>query len=139
MMGCLFFTLFFFTSFFIFFLFCIPCCAASCSVLDATKQTMARLTGNLVFSSRLYYHLELRKTQSLPVPTSAGYGEALPKWLRNNLSLTDVMTKWEEYQRQLMLGLLCINVDLQASIFPSEGLQMRHPPADCSQESLQFF
>ncbi|XP_054826814.1 patatin-like phospholipase domain-containing protein 2 isoform X2 [Eublepharis macularius] len=90
-------------------------------------------------SARLYYHLELRKTQSLPVPLSVGYGEALPKWLRNNLSLTDVMTKWEEYQRQLMLGLFCINVDLQASIFPSEGLQMRHPPASCTQESLQLF
>ncbi|XP_053250799.1 patatin-like phospholipase domain-containing protein 2 isoform X3 [Podarcis raffonei] len=90
-------------------------------------------------SARLYYHLELRKSQSLPLPLSIGYGEALPKWLRSNLSLTDVMTKWEEYQRQLMLGLFCINVDLQASIFPSEGLQMRHPPASCTQESLQLF
>ncbi|XP_044281478.1 patatin-like phospholipase domain-containing protein 2 [Varanus komodoensis] len=90
-------------------------------------------------SARLYYHLELRKTQSLPLPLSIGCGEALPKWLRNNLSLTDVMTKWEEYHRQLMLGLFCINVDLQASFFPSEGLQMRHPPASCTQESLQLF
>nr|XP_003214822.1 PREDICTED: patatin-like phospholipase domain-containing protein 2 isoform X1 [Anolis carolinensis] len=90
-------------------------------------------------SARLYYHLELRKTQSLPLPLSVSYGEALPKWLRSNLSLTDVMTKWEEYQRQLMLGLFCINVDLQASIFPSEGLRMRHPSSDCTQESLQLF
>uniref|UniRef100_A0A0F7Z0S1 triacylglycerol lipase n=2 Tax=Micrurus TaxID=8634 RepID=A0A0F7Z0S1_MICFL len=90
-------------------------------------------------SARLYYHLELRKTQSLPIPLGTAYGEALPKWLRNSLSLTDVMTKWEEYQRQLMLGLFCINVDLQASIFPSEGLQMRHPPASCTEESLQLF
>uniref|UniRef100_A0A8C5SAL1 Uncharacterized protein n=1 Tax=Laticauda laticaudata TaxID=8630 RepID=A0A8C5SAL1_LATLA len=90
-------------------------------------------------SARLYYHLELRKTQSLPIPLGTAYGEALPKWLRNSLSLTDVMTKWEEYQRQLMLGLFCINVDLQASIFPSEGLQMRHPPANCTEESLQLF
>lgn len=86
-------------------------------------------------SARLYYHLELRKTQSLPLPLSTSYGESLPKWLRGNLSLT----KWEEYQRQLMLGLFCINVDLQASIFPAEGLQMRHPPADCTQETLQLF
>lgn len=91
------------------------------------------------FFFRLYYHLELRKTQSMPLPLSTGYGETLPKWLRGNLSLTDVMTKWEEYQRQLMLGLFCINVDLQASIFPAEGLQMRHPPADCTQETLQLF
>ncbi|KAF7245467.1 Patatin-like phospholipase domain-containing protein 2 [Varanus komodoensis] len=62
-------------------------------------------------SARLYYHLELRKTQSLPLPLSIGCGEALPKWLRNNLSLTDVMTKWEEYHRQLMLGLFCINLN----------------------------
>uniref|UniRef100_A0A8D0C6M3 triacylglycerol lipase n=1 Tax=Salvator merianae TaxID=96440 RepID=A0A8D0C6M3_SALMN len=90
-------------------------------------------------SARLYYHLELRKTQSLPLPLNVSYGDALPKWLRNNLSLTDVITKWEEYQRQLMLGLFCINVDLQASIFPSEGLQMRHPPAACTQDTLQLF
>lgn len=136
---------FFFTSSFIFCLFwclsmvCIPSYAASLSMWSIASE-MAWQSGNPVFfSSRLYYHLELRKTQSLPVPLSAGYGEALPKWLRNNLSLTDVMTKWEEYQRQLMLGLLCINVDLRASIFPSEGLQMRHPQAVCSQESLQLF
>ncbi|KAJ7344331.1 hypothetical protein JRQ81_000281 [Phrynocephalus forsythii] len=90
-------------------------------------------------SARLYYHLELRKTQTLPLPLNLSYGESLPKWLRSNLTLTDVMTKWEEYQRQLMLGLFCINVDLQASIFPLEGLQMRHPPPDCTQESLQLF
>ncbi|XP_013913162.1 PREDICTED: patatin-like phospholipase domain-containing protein 2 [Thamnophis sirtalis] len=90
-------------------------------------------------SARLYYHLELRKTQSLPIPLGTAYGEALPKWLRNSLSLTDVMTKWEEYHRQLMLGLFCINVDLQASIFPSEGLQMRHPKASCTEETLQLF
>uniref|UniRef100_A0A8D0L237 triacylglycerol lipase n=1 Tax=Sphenodon punctatus TaxID=8508 RepID=A0A8D0L237_SPHPU len=90
-------------------------------------------------SARLYYHLELRRTQSLPLPLAVSYGEALPKWVRSNLSLTDVMTKWEEYQRQLMLGLFCINFDMQASIFSPDGLQMRPPPGDCTPENIHLF
>uniref|UniRef100_A0A2K6A835 Patatin like phospholipase domain containing 2 n=1 Tax=Mandrillus leucophaeus TaxID=9568 RepID=A0A2K6A835_MANLE len=63
-------------------------------------------------SSRLPEQVELRRVQSLPsVPLScATYSEALPGWMRNNLSLGDALAKWEECQRQLLLGLFCTNV-----------------------------
>ncbi|XP_075693714.1 patatin-like phospholipase domain-containing protein 2 [Rhinoderma darwinii] len=68
-------------------------------------------------SARLYYHLELRRSQSLPVPLVFGASESLPRWIRSNASLMDVMQKWEDYQRQLMPGLFCINVDMQATLY----------------------
>ncbi|XP_029437968.1 patatin-like phospholipase domain-containing protein 2 isoform X1 [Rhinatrema bivittatum] len=91
-------------------------------------------------SARLYYHLELRRTQSLPVPLVFNYSESLPKWVRSNTSLMDVMLKWEDYQRQLMPGLFCINVDMQASLFHQqpqpEGLQMRNVLQGSTLDSL---
>uniref|UniRef100_A0A8C8TH64 Patatin-like phospholipase domain-containing protein 2 n=1 Tax=Peromyscus maniculatus bairdii TaxID=230844 RepID=A0A8C8TH64_PERMB len=81
--------------------------------------------------SRLSEQVELRRAQSLPsVPLScATYSEALPNWVRNNLSLGDALAKWEECQRQLLLGLFCTNV-----AFPPDALRMRTPaspaPAD---------
>ncbi|XP_042529284.1 patatin-like phospholipase domain-containing protein 2 isoform X1 [Dipodomys spectabilis] len=67
---------------------------------------------------------ELRRAQSLPsVPLScATYSEALPTWVRNNLSLGDALARWEECQRQLLLGLFCTNV-----AFPPDALRMREP------------
>ncbi|XP_028915242.1 patatin-like phospholipase domain-containing protein 2 [Ornithorhynchus anatinus] len=91
-----------------------------------------KLGGHL--SARLADRAELRRTRSLPaVPlTCAGYGDALPAWLRNNLSLAEVVNKWEDYQRQLLLGLFCVNVDLQAPLFPPDALRMKPalPAAD---------
>ncbi|XP_006877062.1 PREDICTED: patatin-like phospholipase domain-containing protein 2 [Chrysochloris asiatica] len=74
--------------------------------------------------SRLSEQMELRRTQSLPsVPLScAAYSEALPAWMRNNFSLGDALAKWEECQRQLLLGLFCSNV-----AFPPDALRMRTP------------
>lgn len=93
----------------------------------------------MCLSFRLYYHLELGQPQSLPISSASACGEALPVWMRSNCSLSDVMMKWEEYQRQLMLGLLCINMDMQASLFPREGLQLKLPPLDCAKECLPLF
>ncbi|KAM6173248.1 patatin-like phospholipase domain-containing protein 2 isoform 1-T2 [Erethizon dorsatum] len=82
--------------------------------------------------SRLSEPTELRRARSLPsVPLScASYREVLPSWVRSNLSLGDVLAKWEECQRQLLLGLFCTNV-----AFPPDALRMRAPtdhptPAD---------
>uniref|UniRef100_G1RBF2 Patatin-like phospholipase domain-containing protein 2 n=1 Tax=Nomascus leucogenys TaxID=61853 RepID=G1RBF2_NOMLE len=71
--------------------------------------------------SRLPEQVELRRVQSLPsVPLScAAYSKALPGWMRNNLSLGDALAKWEECQRQLLLGLFCTNV-----AFPPEALRI---------------
>uniref|UniRef100_A0A452S8I9 Patatin-like phospholipase domain-containing protein 2 n=1 Tax=Ursus americanus TaxID=9643 RepID=A0A452S8I9_URSAM len=75
--------------------------------------------------SRLSEQTELRRAQSLPsVPLScATYSDALPSWMRNSLSLGDALAKWEECQRQLLLGLFCTNV-----AFPPDALRM-HAPA----------
>ncbi|XP_022421039.1 patatin-like phospholipase domain-containing protein 2 isoform X1 [Delphinapterus leucas] len=74
--------------------------------------------------SRLSEQVELRRTRSLPsVPLScAVYSEALPSWMRNSLSLGDVLAKWEECQRRLLLGLFCTDV-----AFPQDALRMRTP------------
>ncbi|XP_009006999.4 patatin-like phospholipase domain-containing protein 2 [Callithrix jacchus] len=74
--------------------------------------------------SRMSEQVELRRTQSLPsVPLScATYSEALPGWMRNNLSLGDALAKWEACQRQLLLGLFCTNV-----AFPPDALRMHAP------------
>uniref|UniRef100_G3TTJ9 Patatin-like phospholipase domain-containing protein 2 n=1 Tax=Loxodonta africana TaxID=9785 RepID=G3TTJ9_LOXAF len=81
-----------------------------------------KLGGHL--SARLSEQVELRRTQSLPsVPVScATYSKALPVWMRNNLSLGDALAKWEECQRQLLLGLFCSNV-----AFPPDALRMERP------------
>ncbi|XP_059705124.1 patatin-like phospholipase domain-containing protein 2 [Haemorhous mexicanus] len=106
-----------------------------CSYL--VKKAKKKLGSHL--SARLYYHLELGGPQKLPISPPAPCGEALPMWMRSHRSVSDVMMKWEEYQRQLMLGLLCINVDMQASLFPREGFQLKLPPLGCAKECLPLF
>ncbi|KAI5934928.1 patatin-like phospholipase domain-containing protein 2 [Manis javanica] len=83
--------------------------------------------------SRLSEQVELRRARSLPsVPLScASYSEALPRWLPNSLSLGDVLAKWEECQRQLLLGLFCTNV-----AFPPDALRM-HTSASPAPEHPQ--
>ncbi|XP_068964000.1 patatin-like phospholipase domain-containing protein 2 isoform X2 [Petaurus breviceps papuanus] len=66
--------------------------------------------------------LELRRAQSLPSVPMSFYGDAFPRWMRNNLSLGDAVAKWEECQRQLLLGLFCTNV-----AFPPDALRMKPP------------
>lgn len=91
----------------------------------ASRATPARaLPPSLPPSRRLSEQVELRRARSLPsVPLScAAYSEALPSWMRNSLSLGDVLAKWEECQRQLLLGLFCTNV-----AFPPDALRMRAP------------
>ncbi|KAF5919840.1 hypothetical protein HPG69_010774 [Diceros bicornis minor] len=87
-------------------------------VMRAKRKLGSHLT------SRLSEQVELRRSQSLPsVPLScAAYSEVLPSWMRNSLSLGDALAKWEECQRQLLLGLFCTNV-----AFPPDALRMRAP------------
>lgn len=56
------------------------------------------------------------------MPLACSYSHALPRWMRANLSLGDALAKWEECQRQLLLGLFCTNV-----AFPPDALRMRDP------------
>ncbi|XP_056382900.1 patatin-like phospholipase domain-containing protein 2 isoform X2 [Hyla sarda] len=100
-----------------------------CYVLRKAKKKL----GSHI-SARLYYHLELRRSQSLPVPLVFGTSESLPRWLRSNASLMDMMQKWEDYQRQLMPGLFCINVDMQATLYHHQ--QPQHPQISMDPGSL---
>lgn len=100
------------------------------------------LKGNVIlisrtFShfSRLYYHLELRRSQSLPIPLALGASESLPRWIRSSTSLMDMMQKWEEYQRHLIPGLFCINVDMQATLYHHQQPQ-QHPGLSMDPDSL---
>lgn len=81
-------------------------------------------------SARLCYHLELRRSQSLPVPLVFGTSESLPRWIRSNASLMDMVQKWEDYQRQLMPGLFCINVDMQATLYHHQQPQQLETSMD---------
>ncbi|KAM4017542.1 patatin-like phospholipase domain-containing protein 2 [Anomaloglossus baeobatrachus] len=85
-------------------------------------------------SARLYYHLELRRSQSLPVPLVFSTSESLPRWIRSNASLMDMVQKWEDYQRHLMPGLFCINVDMQATLYHHQ--QPQQPQISMDPNSL---
>lgn len=93
-------------------------------MLESRISTKPSFPPCFLPTCRLSEQVELRRAQSLPsVPLScATYSEALPNWVRNNLSLGDALAKWEECQRQLLLGLFCTNV-----AFPPDALRMRTP------------
>ncbi|CAH2325360.1 patatin-like phospholipase domain-containing 2 [Pelobates cultripes] len=78
----------------------------------------------------LYYHLELRRVQSLPVNFVIRSSESLPRWVRSSTSLMDLMQKWDEYQRQLMPGLFCINLNMKASLYHHEEPELPQLPMD---------
>lgn len=102
-----------------------PTLQVSCPAVSAQAQSLRSPTeAPTPPSCRLSEPEELRRTRSLPsVPLScASYREALPSWVRSNLLLGDALAKWEECQRQLLLGLFCTNV-----AFPPDALRMRTP------------
>ncbi|KAJ8271529.1 hypothetical protein COCON_G00103880 [Conger conger] len=89
------------------------------------NQAKRRLSQQV--SARLSYQLELRRSQSLPARPS-------PSWMSgSSSSMLDLILRLDQYQRQLLPGLLSVNLDLRASIFtqsslaemPEEGLVMR--------------
>ncbi|XP_044125358.1 patatin-like phospholipase domain-containing protein 2 [Bufo gargarizans] len=96
-------------------------------------RNMKKKLGSHI-SARLYYHLELRRSQSLPVPLVFANSESLPRWIRSSASLMDMMQKWEDYQRQLMPGLFCINVDMQATLYHHQ--QPQQPQISMDPNSL---
>ncbi|KAM8940166.1 patatin-like phospholipase domain-containing protein 2 [Pelodytes ibericus] len=96
------------------------------------KKATRKLGSHI--SARLYYHLELRRAQSLPVPLVLRTSESLPKWVRSNNSLMDMMQKWEDYQRHLMPGLFCIDVNMKASLY--HHAEPEHPCIAMDPDSL---
>lgn len=64
--------------------------------------------------ARLSYHLDLRHAQSAPASFSAA--NLLPGWVcRRSSSVLDAIQRLEQYQRQLLPGFFCINLNLHGS------------------------
>ncbi|KAM3609661.1 uncharacterized protein V6R79_018236 [Siganus canaliculatus] len=97
-------------------------------------------------SARFSCQLELHHYQSLPSQFSST--SLFPTWVNeSSSSVLDVFTRLDHYKRQLLSGVLCINMDLQgsfktknmtpnasaSSILYTDGLVMRNiPPAALS-------
>ncbi|XP_026883080.2 patatin-like phospholipase domain-containing protein 2 [Electrophorus electricus] len=65
-------------------------------------------------SARLSNQLSLRHSQSAPAASSAA--SLLPGWVSGgSSSMLDAIQRLEQYQRQLFVGLACINLDLRGS------------------------
>ncbi|XP_022612015.1 patatin-like phospholipase domain-containing protein 2 [Seriola dumerili] len=65
-------------------------------------------------SARFSYQLELHHYQSLPYQLSST--NLFPTWVNErSSSVQDVFMRLDEYKRQLLSGVLCINMDLQGS------------------------
>ncbi|XP_056595528.1 patatin-like phospholipase domain-containing protein 2 [Triplophysa dalaica] len=85
-------------------------------------------------SARFSYQLEFKHSQSVPASFSAA--SLLPGWISGgSSSVLDAMLRLDQYQRQLLPGLFCVNLDLRGSFSTSsmteklqdvdEGLTMR--------------
>nr|XP_046249169.1 patatin-like phospholipase domain-containing protein 2 isoform X2 [Scatophagus argus] len=105
-------------------------------------------------SARFSCQLELHHYQSLPYQISST--SLFPTWVNgSSSSVQDVFMRLDQYKKQLLSGVLCINMDLQGSfktkamspeksslpILCSEGLTMHRghlniPPAANSEETI---
>ncbi|XP_071353411.1 patatin-like phospholipase domain-containing protein 2 [Trachinotus anak] len=105
-------------------------------------------------SARFSYQLELRHYQTLRYQLSST--SLFPTWVNErSSSVQDVFTRLDQYKRQLLSGVLCINMDLQgsfetgqmppnksaSSILSTEGLTVHTgclniPPAADSGETI---
>ncbi|XP_024138487.1 patatin-like phospholipase domain-containing protein 2 [Oryzias melastigma] len=65
-------------------------------------------------SARLFCHLELHHYRSLPSKSSST--SLFPTWVNESSpSVQDVFVRLEQYKKQLLSGVFCINMDLQGS------------------------
>lgn len=90
-------------------------------------------------SARFSWHLELHHYQTLSSQFSST--NLFPTWVNGSTSsVQDVFMRLDHYKRQLLSGVLCINMDLQgsfdtgpdnsaASLLSGEGLTMRAVPS----------
>ncbi|XP_026774536.3 patatin-like phospholipase domain-containing protein 2 [Pangasianodon hypophthalmus] len=84
--------------------------------------------------ARLSYQLELRHAQSAPASFSAA--NLLPGWVcRRSSSVLDALQRLEQYQRQLLPGFFCINLNLHGS-FSAGSLQPTFTPSPPIHEDM---
>ncbi|XP_062849459.1 patatin-like phospholipase domain-containing protein 2 [Trichomycterus rosablanca] len=87
-------------------------------------------------SARFSYQLELRHTQSAPEAFSTG--SLLPGWVRGrSSSVLEAIHRLDQYQRQLLPGLFCLNLDLRGSFSAGSSPPVVSPvqPAQISEET----
>ncbi|XP_051545371.1 patatin-like phospholipase domain-containing protein 2 [Myxocyprinus asiaticus] len=91
-------------------------------VLQSVLTQAGRSVSQQV-SARFSCQLELKHTQS--IPASFSVARLLPGWIGGgSSSVLDAMLRLDQYQRQLLPGLFCVNLDLRGSF------TTRHPDAD---------
>ncbi|KAM4619388.1 patatin-like phospholipase domain-containing protein 2 [Polymixia lowei] len=86
-------------------------------------------------SARFSCQLELHHYQSLPSQLSSA--NLFPTWVNGgSSSVLDVIMRLDQYQRQLLPGVLCINMDLRGSFKTGPPTPEEGPPSVLSQEGL---
>ncbi|XP_064858999.1 patatin-like phospholipase domain-containing protein 2 [Oncorhynchus nerka] len=81
-----------------------------CAVSRATKTVSNHVSANC------YYQLELRHCQSLPAQLNPA--RLLPSWASGgSSSVLDVISRLDQYQRQLLPGSFCVNLDLHGALY----------------------
>ncbi|XP_029991590.1 patatin-like phospholipase domain-containing protein 2 isoform X1 [Sphaeramia orbicularis] len=112
------------------------------------RQVSRSITQHV--SARFSCQLELYHHQSLPRQMSSS--SLFPTWVNeSSSSVIDVFMRLEQYKRQLLSGVLCINMDLQgsfktgplsadkspSSILSSEGLTIHRDHSDIQPASAE--
>ncbi|XP_070686967.1 patatin-like phospholipase domain-containing protein 2 [Pempheris klunzingeri] len=86
-------------------------------------------------SARFSCELELHHHQNLPSQIS--YTNLFPTWVNgSSSSVLDAFMRLDQYKRQLLSGVLCINMDLQGSFKTSQMTPDKSPPSVLSTEGL---
>lgn len=81
-------------------------------------------------SARLFCHMELRKSKSLPAALGLSPNKTVRNFLRRGTSVMDLMLKSDQQQHRLSPGVFCISLDMQASLF--------HQPIEEEEDVLEM-
>ncbi|XP_045892582.1 patatin-like phospholipase domain-containing protein 2 [Micropterus dolomieu] len=97
------------------------------------RQTSKSISRSV--SARFSWHLELQRYQSIQSQISST--TLMPTWVNgSSSSLLDVFVRLDQYKKQLLSGVLCINMDMQSSFKTAKMLPDKSPPSVLSSEGL---
>lgn len=95
------------------------------------RQTSRRLSRSI--SARLFCQLELHNYKSIPSHFSSP--NLFPTWVNGrSSSVKDVFVRLENYKRQLLSDVLCINMDVHGSFKTRVMSPDNSPPSDLSSD-----
>uniref|UniRef100_A0A3Q1GK04 triacylglycerol lipase n=1 Tax=Acanthochromis polyacanthus TaxID=80966 RepID=A0A3Q1GK04_9TELE len=101
----------------------------------ALRQTSRSISRSV--SARLFCQLELHQYQALPSHFSST--SLFPTWVNGSGSpVQDVFVRLDHYKKQLLAGVLCIDMDLQGSFKTGVMSPDNSPPPSLSQEGLMM-